>query len=295
MESLVRIGCGAGFAGDRADASAAVIAELARCTGPRFLMFETLAERTLALCQLERRQNPARGYSPALERMLPPALGPCLANGIRIVGNFGGAHPSAAGARVAQLARAAGFPNARIAVVEGDDLSEAFSADELIARSMARSWQAARRSSPPTCISGPGDAQASTPAPTSSSPAGGRSVAALGRSCMPSAGLDRLAQPRGGHARRAPARTRRAGDRRIFRRSGREGRAGAVRDRIRSPKSSAGAFGDRPRGTGGIVDRRTVTEQILYGCTIPPPISRPTSSSISATWSLLTTGAIACR
>ena len=117
MDSLVRIGCGAGFAGDRADASAAVIAELARCTGPRFLMFETLAERTLALCQLERRQNPQRGYSPALERMLPRAIGPCLANGIRIVGNFGGAHPMAAGRRVAELARAAGFPDARVATI----------------------------------------------------------------------------------------------------------------------------------------------------------------------------------
>ena len=134
MESLVRIGCGAGFAGDRADASAAVIAELTRFDGPRFLMFETLAERTLALCQIERRRDPARGYSPAIERMLPQALGRCLANGIRIIGNFGGANPRAAGRRIAELARAAGFPDARIAVIEGDDLSRSFSTAELRAR-----------------------------------------------------------------------------------------------------------------------------------------------------------------
>src|SRR5262245_30425751 len=134
MEPLVRIGCGAGFAGDRADASAAIIAELARSSGPRFLMLETLAERTLALCQIERRRDPARGYSPAVERLLPQALGACLANGIRIVGNFGGANPRAAGTRIAELARAAGFPAARIAVIEGDDLSETFSAEELRAR-----------------------------------------------------------------------------------------------------------------------------------------------------------------
>src|ERR1700716_1365585 len=101
MESVVRIGCGAGFAGDRADASAAVIAELVRFAGPRFLMFETLAERTLALCQIERRRDPALGYSPAIARMLPQALGPCLANGIRIIGNFGGANPRTAGRRIA--------------------------------------------------------------------------------------------------------------------------------------------------------------------------------------------------
>src|SRR3954466_15091634 len=112
MESLIRIGCGAGFAGDRADASAGVIAELARFAGPRFLMLETLAERTLALCQIERRRDPARGHSPAVERLLPQALGPCLANGIRIIGNFGGANPQAAGQRIAELARTAGFPHA---------------------------------------------------------------------------------------------------------------------------------------------------------------------------------------
>src|SRR5262245_58424208 len=120
MEPLVRIGCGAGFAGDRADASAAIVAELARFAGPRFVMLETLAERTLALCQIERRRHPSRGYSPAVDRLLPQALAPCLANDIKIVGNFGGANPKAAGARIAELARAAGFPDARIAVIEGD-------------------------------------------------------------------------------------------------------------------------------------------------------------------------------
>src|SRR5271165_3388767 len=134
MQEPVRIGCGAGFAGDRADAALLVIAELAHHDGARFLIFETLAERTLALCQLERRCDPARGFSPALDRMLPQALGPSLANGIRIVGNFGGANPRAAGARVSALARAAGFPSIRVAVIEGDDLTGSFSAEELAAR-----------------------------------------------------------------------------------------------------------------------------------------------------------------
>jgi hypothetical protein len=39
MQDLVRIGCAAGFAGDRSDASLPLIAELARHAGPRFLMF----------------------------------------------------------------------------------------------------------------------------------------------------------------------------------------------------------------------------------------------------------------
>jgi hypothetical protein len=132
MQELVRIGCASGFAGDRADAGLPIVAELAGSSG--FLVFETLAERTLALCQLEKRRDAARGYSPALERMLPSVLGPALADGIRIVGNFGGANPRAAGFRILALAREVGFPKARVAVIEGDDLTASFSAEELAAR-----------------------------------------------------------------------------------------------------------------------------------------------------------------
>jgi hypothetical protein len=134
MQEFIRIGCASGFAGDRADAALPIIAELARSGGDGFLIFETLAERTLALCQLDKRRDAARGYSPALERMLPRALGPSLAAGVRIVCNFGGANPHAAGARILVLAREAGFPNVRIAVIEGDDLTGIFSAEELAAR-----------------------------------------------------------------------------------------------------------------------------------------------------------------
>jgi hypothetical protein len=99
-----------------------------------FLMYETLAERTLALCQLERRQNPQRGYSPALDRMLPPVLARCLAAGIKIVGNFGAANPAAAARRVEEMARALGVRPPRIAAVEGDDIAGKLSANDLASR-----------------------------------------------------------------------------------------------------------------------------------------------------------------
>lgn len=128
------IGCGAGFAGDRTDAAGPVVETLAACDGPRFLMFETLAERTLALAQLERRADSSRGYNPALERFVGPVLKRCLAEGIRIVGNFGAANPRAAAARIASLAREQGVKPPRIAVIEGDDLSGLLSPGELAAR-----------------------------------------------------------------------------------------------------------------------------------------------------------------
>src|SRR4029450_196289 len=130
----VFIGAAAGFAGDRSDAGAPLVDALAAQSGPRFLMFETLAERTLALCQLERRQHPQRGYSPALERLLPPVLARCLSSGIRIVGNFGGANPPAAARRIAEMARSIGLRVPRIAIVEGDDIVTRLSAADLAAR-----------------------------------------------------------------------------------------------------------------------------------------------------------------
>ena len=130
----VFIGCGAGFAGDRTDAAGPVVETLAQCDGPRFLMFETLAERTLALAQLERRADPSRGYNPALERFVGPILKRCLAERIRIVSNFGAANPRAAAARIASLAREQGIKPPRIAVIEGDDLTGLLSPGELAAR-----------------------------------------------------------------------------------------------------------------------------------------------------------------
>jgi acyclic terpene utilization AtuA family protein len=270
MEQLVRIGCGAGFAGDRADASAAVITELARFAGPRFLMLETLAERTLALCQIERRRDPARGYSPAVERLLPQALGRCLASGIRIVGNFGGANPRAAGTRMAELAHDAGFPAARIAVIEGDDLSETFSAEELRAREVGGAILADRRAMVAANVY-------LGAAPIAQALDAGADIVITGRVADPALVLGPLVHALGwdwtdwqrlaggtlaGHLLECGAQV-----------TGGYFADPGVKDvpdltEIGYPIAEVSADGSfvvtKPRGTGGMVDRRTVTEQILY-------------------------------
>ena len=121
--NILRIGCAAGFSGDRTDAAGPVVDALLAAGGPAFLIFETLAERTLALAQLARRANPDAGYEPLLDDMLRPVLARCLQGGIRIVSNFGAAHPEAAARRIHTLATDLGLPAPRIAVVQGDDLS----------------------------------------------------------------------------------------------------------------------------------------------------------------------------
>jgi hypothetical protein len=125
------MGCGAGFSGDRTDAPGPVVDAIARSGRPGAIMFETLAERTLALGHVARRANPGAGYEPLLAELVGPVLPACLRAGIPIVGNFGAANPPAAARLLQQLAAEAGLPPPRIAVVHGDDIRDAVAAGDL--------------------------------------------------------------------------------------------------------------------------------------------------------------------
>ncbi len=113
-----RIGAGAGYAGDRIDPAQA----LAERGGLDALVFECLAERTIALAQLRRRREPDHGYDPLLEARMRAVLPACVRQGVTIISNMGAAHPEAAGAAVLAVARELGLPRLRVAVVTGDDV-----------------------------------------------------------------------------------------------------------------------------------------------------------------------------
>ena len=123
MQTLA-VGCGAGFSGDRVDAGLPVVRTLIARGGPAAMIYENLAERTLANQHLSKRSNPQLGYEPLLELQLRPVLADCLAHGITIVGNFGAANPDGAARLIQRLAQELGLPPPRIAVVRGDDLSD---------------------------------------------------------------------------------------------------------------------------------------------------------------------------
>jgi hypothetical protein len=131
MSGTFLVGNGAGFSGDRVDAPIPVVRSLVRRGLPAALFFETLGERTVALAQLERRRDPALGYEPMLERLLEPVLADCHAHRIPVLGNFGAANPPAAARAVAALAVRLGLPGLRIAVVAGDDVKDSVSLDQL--------------------------------------------------------------------------------------------------------------------------------------------------------------------
>lgn len=126
------IGAASAFSGDRSDAAGPVVRTLVARGGPSVLIFETLAERTLALAQLARRDNPQAGYDPWLDELLSPILVDCLTHSIKIVGNFGAANPKAAAHRIKRIAEELSLRSPRIAIVLGDDISGACHRDMLM-------------------------------------------------------------------------------------------------------------------------------------------------------------------
>ncbi len=116
----VRIGSGAGYAGDRWEPAV----ELAERGGVDYIAFECLAERTIARETLAMRRGAHDGTNPRLAERLTAVLPACAANGVRVVSNMGAANPLAAGRRAAEIAADSGFEDPRCAVLLGDDVSD---------------------------------------------------------------------------------------------------------------------------------------------------------------------------
>lgn len=114
----VRIGAGAGYSGDRIE-PAVELAERGRLD---YLVFECLAERTIANAQLRRQTEPDGGYDPFLDARIRAVLAPCRRNGTRIISNMGAANPLAAARRVQEIAVELGHPDIKVAAVTGDDV-----------------------------------------------------------------------------------------------------------------------------------------------------------------------------
>ena len=72
----LRIGAGAGFAGDRIDPAR----DLVKRGALDYLALECLAERTLAYGHLQRLADPAKGYHLLIEKRLGTVLAACVAN-----------------------------------------------------------------------------------------------------------------------------------------------------------------------------------------------------------------------
>ena len=120
----VRIGSGAGFAGDRWEPAV----ELVERGALDYIAFECLAERTIARETLAMRQAGGSGYNPQLEERMRAVLPAAAARGVRVLSNMGAANPLAAGRKTSEIAAELGLPDRRCAVLLGDDVSDAVAA-----------------------------------------------------------------------------------------------------------------------------------------------------------------------
>ena len=117
MKAL-RLGCGAGYAGDRIEPAV----DLAHRGRLDYLVFECLAERTIALAQQSKLRDPEKGFDPLLEARMRSVLMPCAIQGTKIITNMGAANPFAAAKLTAAIAGELGLSHLRIAAVSGDDV-----------------------------------------------------------------------------------------------------------------------------------------------------------------------------
>ena len=130
MKTL-RIGSGAGYSGDRIEPAV----ELAEQGDLDYLVFECLAERTIALAQQARISDPEGGYDPLLSermrRVLPFVGVKAGRRRLRVITNMGAANPVSAANEVRRIARELGLALKVVAVV-GDDVLDVLKPDFLL-------------------------------------------------------------------------------------------------------------------------------------------------------------------
>ncbi|MGQ1231219.1 acyclic terpene utilization AtuA family protein [Acinetobacter baumannii] len=118
----IRIGSGAGYAGDRVEPAI----ELAEKGNLDYLVFECLAERTIALANQAKLKNPNDGYDVLLEKRFRSVL-PFIQdkNGktrFKIISNMGAANPVSAIQKIREILTELKIPNIKVAAVVGDDV-----------------------------------------------------------------------------------------------------------------------------------------------------------------------------
>jgi Acyclic terpene utilisation family protein AtuA len=119
MKEKIRIGCGAGFSGDRIE-PAVLLAEKGELD---YLVLECLAERTIALAQKRKMADPGKGYDPLLERRIESLLPALIKNKVRLITNMGAANPIAAAKKIIEIAASEGI-KIKVAAITGDDIIE---------------------------------------------------------------------------------------------------------------------------------------------------------------------------
>ena len=117
-----RIGSGGGFWGDRPLARI----DLLKREELDYLVMDYLAELTLSIMTKQKGRNPDAGWASDLQLWLDAGgIHLLRRRGVKLVTNAGGANPQSCARMVLELADRTGWHDCRVAVVSGDDMLEA--------------------------------------------------------------------------------------------------------------------------------------------------------------------------
>jgi hypothetical protein len=114
----IRIGSGAGYAGDRLEPAL----ELIEKGKLDYISFECLAERTIAIAQQAKMKDPAKGYNNLLEYRMEQVIPLAVKHKVKVITNMGAANPESAAEVCAAIAGRLGISSLKIAAVLGDDV-----------------------------------------------------------------------------------------------------------------------------------------------------------------------------
>lgn len=114
----IRIGSGAGYSDDRLEPALEVMEK----GNVDYIVFECLAERTIAIAQQRKLKNPDEGYDKLLAYRMKQVLPLCNSKNVKVVTNMGAANPVAAAKLVKEIAEAQNIQGLKIAAVVGDNV-----------------------------------------------------------------------------------------------------------------------------------------------------------------------------
>lgn len=114
----VRIGSGSGFWGDNLDPAI----EIAKHGDVQYLAYDFQGEPTIPILQKMRQKNPDAGFVPSVRAVVRGVLPICLEKGIKILTNAGGANPQACADSIIAAAKEIGITKLKVGVVTTNDI-----------------------------------------------------------------------------------------------------------------------------------------------------------------------------